>query len=462
MNLLWFEKHRPKKLKELLIQKKDLQVVEKWINNFIQKVKGTPNCLFLHGPPGIGKTSLANIILSENGFDVCEFNASEVRNQKQIKEQINEINGNVNVLDFMNFKKRQMGIIMDEIDGMSSNDRGGVSELMEIMFKNTPVKKELNVPSGSPFVCISNTIDKKIKTIMAKSVCIKLTFPAKASLMGLARRVLKVELGDKYKEVDEDIILKIVNYCQNDIRRMVNILEFIFYDTNEDMKTINENIDDKLLQFDKKNIILDPYKSCDALLNHKQTIDKALDLWDSDKVIVNSLLIENIGNYIFKNRRNNSGEKVKCLRDIYEWTSLGDMIDKFVLKSQDYSVFNYVGYLRCIYSNYRINTLQRFTINKDNTLNYSTLINKGSFEYLNFKQNISITHRVLNYSRDISLARFCDLLILLLDSDFNKSVKICRKYGISGDDISKRLVKQTQFTDLLTSDLKKKIKKIKN
>ena len=185
-------------------------------------------------------------------------------------------------------------------------------------------------------------------------------------------------------------------------------------------------------------------------------------MWDSDKVIVNSLLLENVGNYVFKNRRNNDGEKVKCLRDIYEWTSTGDMVDKFVLQSQDYSVFNYVGYLRCIYSNYRINTLQRFTINKDNTLNYSTLINKGSFEYLNFKQNISITHRVLNYSRDICLARFCDLLILLLDSDFNKSVKICRKYGISGDDVSKRLIKQTQFTDLLTSDLKKKIKKIKN
>ena len=462
MNLLWFEKHRPKKIKELLIQKKDLQVVQKWISNFKQKVKGTPNCLFLHGPPGIGKTSLANIILSENGFDVCEFNASEVRNQKQIKEQINEINGNVNVLDFMNYKKRQMGIIMDEIDGMSSNDRGGVSELMEIMFRNTPVKKELNIPSGSPFVCISNTVDKKIKTIMAKSVCIKLTLPGKGSLMSLAKRVLKLELGENYKQVDEDCILKIVNYCQNDIRRMVNLLEFIFYDTKEDITKINENIDDKLLQFDTKNIVLDPYKACDALLNNKQTIDKALDLWDSDKVIVNSLLFENVANYIFKNRRNNDGEKVKCLRDIYEWTSKGDIFDKFVLQSQDYSVFNYVGFLRCIYTNYRINTLQRFTINKDNTLNYSTLINKGSFEYLNFKQNIGITHKVLNYSRDICIARFCDLLILTLYVDFNKSVKLCRKYSINGDDILKRLVKLSQFSDLLTSDLKKKIKKIKN
>ena len=370
---------------------------------------------------------------------------SEVRNQKQIKEQINEINGNVNVLDFMNFKKRQMGIIMDEIDGMSSNDRGGVSELMDIMFKNTPIKKELNIPSGSPFVCISNTVDKKIKTIMAKSVCIKLSFPTKASLMGLARRVLKTELGEKYKQVDEDIILKIVNYCQNDIRRMVNLLEFIFYDSTEDIKKINENIDDKLLQFDTKNIVLDPYKSCDALLNNKQTIKKALDLWDSDKVIVNSLLFENVGNYVFKNRRNNDGEKVKCLRDIYEWTSKGDIFDKFVLQSQDYSVFNYVGYLRCIYTNYRINTLQRFTINKDNTLNYSTLINKGSFEYLNFKQNLSITHKVLNYSRDICLSRFCDLLILILHTDFDKSVKLCRKFGIMERILIKGLLNNHNF-----------------
>ena len=120
---------------------------------------------------------------------MCEFNAYE-EEIKTIKEQINEINGNVNVLDFMNYKKRQMGIIMDEIDGMSSNDRGGVSELMEIMFRNTPVKKELNIPSIT-FVCISNTIDKKIKTIMAKSVCIKLTLPGKGSLMSLAKRVLK-------------------------------------------------------------------------------------------------------------------------------------------------------------------------------------------------------------------------------------------------------------------------------
>ena len=52
MNQLWFEKYRPRKIKELLIQKKDLKTVQKWISDFSNKVKGTPNCLFLHGPPG--------------------------------------------------------------------------------------------------------------------------------------------------------------------------------------------------------------------------------------------------------------------------------------------------------------------------------------------------------------------------------------------------------------------------
>ena len=89
------------------------------------------------------------------------------------------------------------------------------------------------------------------------------------------------------------------------------------------------------------------------------------------------------------------------------------------------------------------------------------MINKGSFEYLNFKQNIGITHKVLNYSRDICIARFCDLLILTLHVDFNKSVKLCRKYNINGDDILKRLVKLSQFSDLLTSDLKKENQKNK-
>tara|TARA_B100000989_G_C19530590_1_gene469525 strand:- start:1812 stop:3200 length:1389 start_codon:yes stop_codon:yes gene_type:complete len=462
MNQLWFEKYRPRKIKELLIQKKDLKTVKKWISDFSNKVKGTPNCLFLHGPPGIGKTSLANIILTENGFDVCEFNASEVRNQKQIKDQINEINGNVNVLDFMNFKKKKMGIIMDEIDGMSSNDRGGLSELMEIMFKNTPIKKENNIPSGSPFICISNTVDKKIKTVMNKSVCIKLTLPDKLMMTELCQKILKMELHERYSEINESIFINIIKYSQNDIRRLVNLLEFIFFDKDCDLKDVCANIDNKLEQFSKKHIVLDSYKCCDLLLNSYQPHDKALELWDAEKVVINSLLIENIANYTFKNRKNKLDEKVKVLKDIYEWTSLGDLYDKFILLNQDYKLLKYVGYLRCIFTNLRLNSLDKYMINKYNNINYSTIINKGSFEYLNFKQDILYNHNFLNFPRKVIINKLCDLLVLILVDDYNLFVKMCKSYNYNGEDLGKRLCKLSQFSELITPGFKKKLKKIKN
>jgi DNA polymerase III delta prime subunit len=462
MNLLWFEKHRPKKISELLIVKKDLDAVQKWIKNFNNKVKGTPNCLFLHGPPGIGKTSLANIILTENGYDVCEFNASEVRNQKQIKEQINEINGNVNVLDFMNFKKKKMGIIMDEIDGMSSNDRGGLGELIDIIFEKTPLKKDNNIPSGSPFVCISNTIDKKIKTLMNKSVCIKLSLPSKLMMINLCRKILKIELQNKYTDIDEKVLINIINYSQNDIRRLVNLLEFLFFDKEADIKIICENIDEKLNQFSKKNLVIDPYKSCDLLLNQYQETSKAIDIWDNDRVIINSLLIENVASYVFKNRKNELAEKVETLREIYEWTSVGDILDKFLLVSQEYSISNYIGYIRCVFTNYKISKLTKFYANKYNNLNYSTIINKGSFEYLSFKQDLQYNHLILNFPRVVAINKLADLFVLLMCNRFDIFLEICKKYKLNGDDITKRILKISQFGEIVSIVLKKKLKKIKN
>ena len=52
-----------------------------------------------------------------------------MRNQKGVRETLAEINGNHNVLDFMKSKKKAMGIVMDEIDGMNSSDKGGLTEL---------------------------------------------------------------------------------------------------------------------------------------------------------------------------------------------------------------------------------------------------------------------------------------------------------------------------------------------
>ena len=139
----WSEKYRPTTIDELYLSYDNKTKINKWILDFKEKKKNFTNCLILHGAPGIGKTSLANIILNTNNFDVIEFNSSDIRNQKILKEKIEQINGNINILNFMCNKKKPMGIIIDELDGMHSTEKGSL-------------KRHMNVHTGDkPYTCTS-------------------------------------------------------------------------------------------------------------------------------------------------------------------------------------------------------------------------------------------------------------------------------------------------------------------
>ena len=100
---------------------------------------------------------------------------------------------------------------MDEIGGMSSND-GGFTELMNTIFNKKGGKEK--IPTGSPFICISNSVDKKIKTLRDKSVSIKFSRPNKMLMTRLIERILKAE----NIEVDYIEIGHIISHSQGDYR----------------------------------------------------------------------------------------------------------------------------------------------------------------------------------------------------------------------------------------------------
>ena len=135
-----YEKYRPKSLEEFCGHETVILELKKWLANyFLPKTKNDASKanVIIMGTPGIGKTTLAHILLASFGFDVIELNASDTRNGDQIdnifKETLKSTN---NVVSMLNYEKKKIGIIMDEIDGLSTGDKGGMKRLQYFLQKN--------------------------------------------------------------------------------------------------------------------------------------------------------------------------------------------------------------------------------------------------------------------------------------------------------------------------------------
>ncbi|MEM4368255.1 MAG: AAA family ATPase, partial [Candidatus Anstonellales archaeon] len=139
---MWTQKYQPKNTKEIVGQEKAKESFLKWIKNW----KSGGKAALIYGPNGVGKTSLVYAYAKENGLDVIELNASDYRTAQKIDEVIG-----ASVKQQSLFKKGKIFLI-DEIDGLSSEDKGGANEIVKII-------KESNYP----IIFIANDPwDKKI------------------------------------------------------------------------------------------------------------------------------------------------------------------------------------------------------------------------------------------------------------------------------------------------------------
>jgi len=122
MKELWTEKWRPKTLNEYVFrdehQKKQIQT---WVRD-----KSIPHLLF-SGNAGIGKTTLAKILLNElqvNDLDVLEINASRTNSVDDVRAKIVNF---VQMIPFGDFKV----VLLDEADYLSPNAQAALRGVME-------------------------------------------------------------------------------------------------------------------------------------------------------------------------------------------------------------------------------------------------------------------------------------------------------------------------------------------
>ena len=122
MKQLWTELYRPKTVADYVFRDEEQRgQVQGWINS-----GAIPHLLF-SGAPGVGKTTLAKILINEleiDDYDVLEINASRENSIDTIRDKIT---GFVQTMPFGKFKV----VLLDEADYISPNGQAALRGVME-------------------------------------------------------------------------------------------------------------------------------------------------------------------------------------------------------------------------------------------------------------------------------------------------------------------------------------------
>ncbi|KAM7259826.1 hypothetical protein ACFE04_015567 [Oxalis oulophora] len=295
-SLPWTEKYRPKVPTEIVGNQSLVTQIHNWLKSWNdqflhtgkkekgkkQTDSGAKKAVLLCGVPGIGKTTSAQLVCKMLGFQAVEVNASDSRgkadnkiakgiggsNPNAVKELVNNEALSVN-MDWS--KNPKTALIMDEVDGMSAGDRGGVADLI------ASIKM-----SKIPIICICNDrYSQKLKSLI--NYCLVLTY-RKPTKQQMGKRLMQIAKLEGL-QVNEIALEELAERSNGDMRMAVNQLQYM----SLSMSAIKyDDIRQRLLSSAKDEDI-SPFTAVDKLFGFnggKLRMDERIDLSMSDPDLV--------------------------------------------------------------------------------------------------------------------------------------------------------------------------------
>jgi DNA polymerase III delta prime subunit len=222
---IWCEKYRPSTLDEIVLDKSTKNYFNK-----VQQDKNIPNVLFV-GKPGIGKTSLAKIIVKD--ILKCQYlyiNASDENGIDTIRTK---------VLNFAQTKSlfgQIKVIVLDECDGLSIDAQKALRNSIEEYHDLTR------------FILTANYKHKIIPALQSRCQIFDINYDKNEYLTKLISIVKAEEI-----KINKENFTNIVNSCYPDFRKGINTLQKYYLSDGENTTTnITKDFFDGLIELLKQ------------------------------------------------------------------------------------------------------------------------------------------------------------------------------------------------------------------
>jgi replication factor C large subunit len=258
-NISWAEKYRPQKFIEFKGQSQALEKTRAFIQNFSPTAKRAKKALILYGPPGTGKTTLAHILAKENKSELFELNASDLRNKGNLQETLKP------AMQQKSLSQEKKIILVDEADGISSVDRGGLTELLRLIEE-----------TKHPIIITANDIwDQKFSSLRKKAELVQL----KELDYKTIKDVLIYILRRENLFVKNDILTSISVKAKGDLRASIN-----------DLQTISKLKDPSSVLFDERNKEVDIFKALKQVFKTNPTTE-LLGVYDNVNMPIDEIIL---------------------------------------------------------------------------------------------------------------------------------------------------------------------------
>ena len=200
---------RPQSIEEIVGQE-HLLAENKALRKIIES-KNAVNLAF-YGPPGIGKTTLAEIIAKNTNKMFRKLNCTTA-STADIKEVISEI-GTFGT-------ENGVLLYLDEIQYFNKKQQQTLLEFIE----NAQITLIVST-TENPYFYIQSALLSRMTVFEFKSVC------KDEILKSLNRAILHLQKEHKNLKVDSDVLTQIACSCGGDVRKSLNILELAAISSN--------------------------------------------------------------------------------------------------------------------------------------------------------------------------------------------------------------------------------------